>query len=621
MRGGWRMQGRCLLFGLLAVPVLSALTCGATPGGCGHVVAVHGERGNVGYWANVTLPQGGGTLPITGAPSPSRSAFGVQLDTGSSNFAVAGRKLASPVVPGLERTFECAAPSCVPEPGGATVTITYGSGSISGDEVRTDVRFDDRDGGEDVPLNFIAIDKQTSFFTSPQITQGIAGLAYQTIAQPNGAPQATLLQQLRATGYMERDIFGLTMCGEIEEGASRLEQVLGSLVLGGVHGFAGQGAVADATALQFYDGPLFWTPLVQKAWYTVPLVGMSIGGVSVMGATGTCGALNPTSAGAIVDSGTTDLVLPTAIFNAVVKKMEPAIIAALSITDTSNSLRKCFLTEGCSLQATKNFVKFPWDEVFGKFPVIEIDLAYLGEGMAPSTANGTAASTSSEAFRLHIGPVDYLRPVQGRFGVSYIFGLAPSSAGGNLILGDVVMEGYHTVFDRENLRVGFGRASTCKRGDRKAVPVRNITGPFVLSTAGAAAADATWCSCIDTSALGWGEECACGETGCNKCPCDNADTGTGSSKACPLSLGPVGCINDTTTQLLLAAVALLAFAVCYFVASTPRPARRGGGGAGRGSVELREVGSAPASNPMSTNVGGVTQEAPGTDARNGANSA
>jgi len=120
----------------------------------------------------------------------------------------------------------------------------------------------------------------------------------------------------------------------------------------------------------------------------------------------------------IVDSGTTEFLLPTDVFGNLQQKFQ-----ALNLPEFST------LSEGSQASLTSAQVS--------EYPNVSITLQGIS---TPLVISGQ----------------QYLIGSNG----AYIFGIVDSQGNG-LIMGDVVMQAYHVVFDRAANKVGFGPLSTC----------------------------------------------------------------------------------------------------------------------------------------------------------------
>ena len=87
---------------------------------------------------------------------------------------------------------------------------------------------------------------------------------------------------------------------------------------------------------------------------------------------------------------------------------------------------------------------FEWVEQkdLGAFPTITTVLA------------GSSGSAGSPV-RLPLNPSQYMPAVNG----SYCLGIVSASDSGGTIMGDVLMQGFTSIFDRQNSRVGFAPLS------------------------------------------------------------------------------------------------------------------------------------------------------------------
>lgn len=344
-------------------------------------------------------------------------ALNILVDTGSSNFAVAGAP--DPDI----ATYYHSDWSSTYQSLGVDVTVRYTQGSWSGVLGKDLIRV--KGLNESFVVNIASIMESESFFM-PQINwQGILGLAYRTLAKPSSSVETffdSLVEQEKIP-----DIFSMQMCGAglptTGTGTNG-----GSLVMGGIEP-------------SLYTGDIWYTPITEEWYYQVEILKFEVGGLNL---NLDCTEYNADKA--IVDSGTTLLRLPDKVFNAVVD----GIIQTSLIENFNNE----FWT-GSQLACWEK-TEEPW----AYFPDLSIYLRDVNATMS---------------FRLTIKPQLYIQSVVTfREDLNcYRFGISSSSNA--LVIGATVMEGFYVIFDREEKRVGFA-VSTC--AEVNGVTVSDISGPF-----------------------------------------------------------------------------------------------------------------------------------------------
>lgn len=344
-------------------------------------------------------------------------ALNILVDTGSSNFAVAGAP--DPDI----ATYYHSDWSSTYQSLGVDVTVRYTQGSWSGVLGKDVIRV--KGLNESFVVNIASIMESESFFM-PQINwQGILGLAYRTLAKPSSTVETffdSLVEQEKIP-----DIFSMQMCGAGLPTTGTGPNG-GSLVMGGIEP-------------SLYTGDIWYTPITEEWYYQVEILKFEVGGLNL---NLDCTEYNADKA--IVDSGTTLLRLPDKVFNAVVD----GIIQTSLIENFNNE----FWT-GSQLACWEK-TEEPW----AYFPDLSIYLRDVNATMS---------------FRLTIKPQLYIQSVVTfREDLNcYRFGISSSSNA--LVIGATVMEGFYVIFDREEKRVGFA-VSTC--AEVNGVTVSDISGPF-----------------------------------------------------------------------------------------------------------------------------------------------
>ncbi|KAM4039471.1 LOW QUALITY PROTEIN: beta-secretase 2-like [Anomaloglossus baeobatrachus] len=214
----------------------------------------------------------------------------ILVDTGSSNFAVAGAPN-----PDISAYYHLDWSSTY-QSLGIDVTVRYTQGSWTG-VLGKDVITIPNGLNATFVVNIASILELESFFM-PQINwHGILGLAYRTLAKPSSSIETfydSLVEQQKIP-----NIFSMQMCGAglptTGEGSNG-----GSLVMGGI--------------ASLYTGEIWYTPITEEWYYQVEVLKFEVGGFNL---NLDCTEYN--SDKAIVDSGTTLLRLPDKVFNAVVE--------------------------------------------------------------------------------------------------------------------------------------------------------------------------------------------------------------------------------------------------------------------------------------------------------------
>ncbi|XP_075710741.1 beta-secretase 2 [Rhinoderma darwinii] len=365
---------------------------------------LEGDSGR-GYYLEMMI----GTPPQT---------LNILVDTGSSNFAVAGAP-----DPDITQYYHSDKSSTY-QSLGLDVTVRYTQGSWSG-VLGKDVISVPKGINDTFVVNIASIMASESFFMPEINWQGILGLAYRTLAKPSSSVETffdSLVEQQKIP-----NIFSMQMCGAglPTTGAGSNG---GSLVMGG-------------TEPSLYTGEIWYTPITEEWYYQVEVLKFEVGGLNL---NLDCTEYNADKA--IVDSGTTLLRLPDNVFNAVVE----GIIQTSLIENFNNE----FWT-GLQLACWEK-TEEPW----AYFPDLSIYLRDVN---------------SSRSFRLTIKPQLYIQSVLTfRENLNcFRFGISPSSNA--LVIGATVMEGFYVIFDREEKRVGFA-ASNC--AVVSGVKVSEISGPF-----------------------------------------------------------------------------------------------------------------------------------------------
>lgn len=343
----------------------------------------------------------------------------VLVDTGSSNFAVAGTP--NPFIVNYFKANE----SQTFKYTGTRVFAPYTQGSWEGDLGTDTVCFPN--APELSVSSYVAtITKSENFFINGSNWQGILGLAYPPIARPS--PSTTPFFDKLVSDRQVSNVFSLQFCGQSYDANS----TGGVMVLGGVDP-------------KLYAGEITYAPLHREMYYEVVLTEVIVGDIVVPV---DCKELNVDKA--IVDSGTTSFRLPRLVFEKAVEIFKKEVHLDDSIPDEfwSGNAVMCWLTDSGPMNL---------------FPRLQISIAH-----SPNTT-----------FTLQIPPQQYLRyvgdiltPMWSRS--CYRFAIDPSDSGA--VLGTVVLEGFYLIFDRQNKRVGFAKA-TCNN-NIKGIYQPQILGPF-----------------------------------------------------------------------------------------------------------------------------------------------
>ncbi|XP_072276883.1 beta-secretase 2 [Pyxicephalus adspersus] len=397
-------------------------------------------------------------------------ALNILVDTGSSNFAVAGAPN-----PDISKYFDSEASSTY-QSLGLEVTVRYTQGSWTG-VLGKDVISVPKGVNGTFLVNIASILESESFFM-PQIKwQGILGMAYSTLAKPSSSVE-TFFDSLVKQANIP-NIFSMQMCGAgLPTTGAGVNG--GSLVMGGIEPV-------------LYTGDIWYTPITEEWYYQVEVLKFEVGGMNLnldcrevrdlikmcpipsssvetffdslveqanipnIFSMQMCGAGLPTT-GAGVNGGS--------LFNA-----EFFCLDFLSFT------KCCFsrLNSNLSVLQIQNFNTEFWtglqlacwektEEPWLYFPDLSI---YLRD-----------SDNASRSFRLTMKPQLYIQSVMTfREDMNcYRFGISPSSNA--LVIGATVMEGFYTIFDREEKRVGFA-VSSCAEVNN--VRVSEISGPFTAT--------------------------------------------------------------------------------------------------------------------------------------------
>ncbi|TFK00961.1 Beta-secretase 2 [Platysternon megacephalum] len=345
----------------------------------------------------------------------------ILVDTGSSNFAVAGAP--NPDVTSYFNTEE----SSTYKSQGTDVTVRYTQGSWTG-VLGTDVITIPKGINGTYTINIATILESENFFLPGVKWHGILGLAYDALAKPSSSVE-TFFDSLVSQAKIP-NVFSLQMCGAGMP-VSGSGTYGGSLVMGGIEP-------------NLYKGDIWYTPIKEEWYYQVEILKLEVGGQNL---NLDCREYNADKA--IVDSGTTLLRLPQKVFNAVVEAIvSTSLIQAFSSGFWTGSQLACW-----------DKTETPWS----LFPKLSI---YLRD------------ENSSRSFRITILPQLYIQPILG-IGQNlecYRFGISSSSSA--LVIGATVMEGFYVIFDRAQKRVGFAVSKCTEVGGS---PVSEIEGPFTTA--------------------------------------------------------------------------------------------------------------------------------------------
>ncbi|KDR08609.1 beta-secretase 1-like [Zootermopsis nevadensis] len=338
--------------------------------------------------------------------------FNVLVDTGSTNFAIA----AAPD-PNVENFFNSSnSNTYVSHHKKVSVLYTQGfwGGELGSDVLNFPPLFTPL-----VRCDIAAIKTSHNFYMNGSHWQGILGLAYPVIAQPD----RNVVSWLEALQHLKNNqsvAFALELCGSEGDGSKHT----------GVFEILGNGN----------EGAELWTsPIVREWFYELLLLGISIGNKTV---DLSCRKFNTDKT--ILDSGTTSLMLPTEVFNVVVKLLNSSITQqSVPISDDFLMLQKMFCW------------KDPLD--WTHFPNISLSLAH----------------SDTSYFVLQLPPQSYIKRVSNNsevLGLQNCYKLCIKSSKTGTVLGVVVMEGFRIVFNRSSKTVGFAK-SPCG-------PAVDVFGPF-----------------------------------------------------------------------------------------------------------------------------------------------
>ncbi|KAF5927477.1 hypothetical protein HPG69_016116 [Diceros bicornis minor] len=265
----------------------------AVPGADGLAFALEPAGGAANFLAMVDNLQGdsgrGYYLEMLIGTPPQK--LQILVDTGSSNFAVAGAPH-----PYIDSYFD-AKRSSTYRSKGFDVTVKYTQGSWTG-FVGEDLVTIPKGFNSSFLVNIAIIFESENFFLPGIKWNGILGLAYATLAKPSSSLE-TFFDSL-VTQAKIPNVFSMQMCGAGLPVAGPGTNG-GSLVLGGIEP-------------SLYRGDIWYTPIKEEWYYQIEILKLEIGGQSL---NLDCREYNADKA--IVDSGTTLLRLPQKVFDAVVE--------------------------------------------------------------------------------------------------------------------------------------------------------------------------------------------------------------------------------------------------------------------------------------------------------------
>lgn len=350
---------------------------------------LHGKPGD-GYYTEVEI----GTPP---------QKFSLLVDTGSSNLAIAGAPHEE-----LDTYFATNNSSTYVDLG-KDVKVEYTQGSWSGHLGRDRVRFPALLDSITVDTDLALITSSNNFYVNNSHWQGIVGLAFSALAQPQG--KVTPWFDGLVAKYNVENSFTFQLCGPYKDkGISRHH---GKLIIG-----SSSDVCPSATA----------TSPIRRAWfYEVLVVNMAVGN-KVLDIP--CVSYNTDKS--IVDSGTSNFRLPSDVFKVLVAELRmqtSALVPPLSENFWSGTEEVCW----------------PFDrEAWDAFPNITVHLAH----------------SNTSAFPITIPPQSYLRPAPDAMNDTtdcWVLGIDESQTG--TVLGAVILEGLCVTFDRGHSFIGFSKSS------------------------------------------------------------------------------------------------------------------------------------------------------------------
>jgi len=334
------------------------------------------------------------------------------VDTGSSTLAVAGSSCTS-----------CGTISPTYTPGSGAVNTGQLASSSYGDGTSWDGKIYQGSvsvaAAPDISMRFVEITFQNnSFFpttsacATSERSQGILGFSYQSLAVQNTDSYFPLLVQQNNFP----NVFSLQMCTN--------------------HGRLWLGGYDD----DYMSGPIAYTPITQEFYYGIDISDMTFGGVSLGFQTSDFVSSQGTKP--FVDSGTTLLKLPTAVFNALQLKL-----TAVSYFTSAFSQYEQMFSEGLCTSTLKT--ESDMNAHLPQFTIV----------------------TGGETLKFAAIP-SYLVPASQQAGgqTLYCLGFQDNGVDGGTVLGWAAMNQFVTVFDIGNNRIGFAPQQYCNVTTSSYVP-------------------------------------------------------------------------------------------------------------------------------------------------------
>ncbi|MDP2434370.1 MAG: pepsin-like aspartic protease [archaeon] len=363
---------------------------------------------------SVTLGELYMDLPI-GSPPANYSA---QVDTGSADLGipdnlcttcgkVAGvynpsQSSSSKVIPCSTKAYSC--PQCSSS-SQCQYQISYGDGSGYDARLYSDLLA--LPGLKPVTQGLGGIYQETPSGPGqpfePFPVDGIVGIAYQALSETQ-AP--TMIDNLFASGQIA-NMFSMCMTDD-----------------GGTFGFGGM--------LPYTSGTVTYTPITKQLFYQVSIADVTVAGTSLGVA-----PISDNTGGAIVDSGTTEFLLPKAAYNAF-KSLLLSNCTKNPLVGLCNAGSKTFFDGQCFALTSAQLAAYP---------AITIHFTGGATLAVPSSAyllKGACGPTQPNAYALFMDAL---------------------GVGEGTILGDVVHRPYTVLYDRANARVGWAPVQQCPDGN------------------------------------------------------------------------------------------------------------------------------------------------------------